>query len=36
MRGRRVTDYLMKDFMKTVIGVLSLGAIIYGMLTGRL
>jgi len=35
-RGRRITDRLMRVFMRIIIGVLSLGAIIYGMLTRRL
>ena len=35
-RGRRITDRLMRDFMGIIMGMLSLGAIIYGMLTRRL
>ena len=35
-RGRRIIDHLMRVFMAVMTGILSLGAIIYGMLTRRL
>jgi hypothetical protein len=35
-RGRRIIDHLMRDFMYIIMGILSLGTIIYGMITRRL